>query len=158
MGLLSRLRGNDGPERRARSLADDARAVRGALEALHAEQARVNGAAAEVDLRAIVRDLLEGEVEAPTADIASLMRLGEDPDEFYEREVMPSWEGLGEAQRATRIEGFLELATMIDAPGASQGLPAGMVERVHTKTLLLAWAYDETYGFNISLARAHVGR
>ena len=56
------------------------------------------------------------------------------------------------------FEGFLELATMIDAPGASTGLPPGMVERVHVKTLLLAWAFDETYGFISSLARADAGR
>jgi hypothetical protein len=158
MGLLTRLRGTGSPDGRTHGFAADARAMRRTLDGLHAELERVNGGGSPVDLRPLIRDLLEGEVEAPTADIASLMRLGEDPDEFYEREVMPSWEGLGEAQRATRIEGFLELATMIDAPGAAQGLPAGMVERVHTKTLLLAWAYDETYGFISSLARAHVGR
>src|SRR4051794_39678459 len=124
MGLLTRLRGT-GNERRTHGFAGDARAMRRALDGLHAELERVNGRGSPVDLRPMIRDLLEGEVEAPTADIASLMRLREDPDEFYEREVMPSWEGLGEGQRATRIEGFLELATMIDAPGAGQGLPAG---------------------------------
>ena len=156
MGLLTRLRGT--AEAPRHGFASDARAMRRALDGLHAEIERVNGGGSPVDLRQMVRDMLEGEVEAPTADIAALMRLGEDPDEFYEREVRPSWEGLGEAQRAARIEGFLELATMIDAPGAQTGLPAGMVERVHTKTLLLAWAFDETYGFISSLARADVGR
>src|SRR3954447_21388331 len=153
MGLLTRLRGRE-PERRTHGFAADARAIRNALDGLHAELERVNGRGAPVDLRAMVRELLEGEVAAPTRDIAELIRIGEDPDEFYERDVMPSWEGLGEAQRAARVEGFLELATMIDAPGAQTGLPEGMVERVHTKTLLLAWAYDETYGFISSLARA----
>jgi hypothetical protein len=156
MGLLTRLRGT-GPARR-HGFATDARSMRRALDGLHGEIERVSGGGSPVDLRAMIRDLLEGEVEAPTADIAALMRLGEDPDDFYEREVAPSWEGLGEAQRAARIEGFLELATMIDAPGATAGLPPGMVERVHTKTLLLAWAFDETYGFISSLARADVGR
>ena len=158
MGLLTRLRGTGPAEGRRHGFASDARAMRRALDGLHAEIERVNGGGSPVDLRSMVRDLLEGEVEAPTADIAALMRLGEDPDEFYEREVGPSWEGMGEAQRAARIEGFLELATMIDAPGASTGLPPGMVERVHTKTLLLAWAFDETYGFISSLARADAGR
>src|SRR4051812_40521974 len=156
MGLLTRLMGKETEEapRRRHGFAADARAMRLTLDGLHAELERVNGRGAPVDLRSMVREMLEGEVEAPTRDIAELMRLGTDPDEFYEQDVQPSWEGMGEAQRAARVEGFLELATMIDAPGAQTGLPEGMVERVHTKTLMLAWAYDETYGFISSLARA----
>jgi hypothetical protein len=154
MGLLTRLMGREPAEVPKHGFAADARAMRFALDGLHAELERVNGRGAPVDLRAMVRDLLEGEVAAPTGDVAELKRLGEDPEEFYERDVKPSWEGLREPQRAARVEGFLELATMIDAPGAQKGLPEGMVERVHTKTLMLAWAYDETYGFISSLARA----
>jgi hypothetical protein len=153
MGLLTRLRGRDEPERRSGGLAADARAMLGALNAIHAELARVNGAMAPVDLRAMVADLLEGEVAAPTADVAELMRLGVTPDDFYEKELKPSWDGLGEAQRAARVEGFIELSTMMDAPGATAGLPADMVHRVHTKTLILAWAFDETYGYLRELAR-----
>jgi hypothetical protein len=152
MGLLARLRGNE-PERREAGLAEDARSMRVALGALHAELARVNGIAADVDLRAIVRDLLEGEVEAPTADVATLVRGDVDPDEFYEKELQPSWEGLGESQRAARVEGFVELSQMMDAPGAAAGLPPDMIPRVHTKTLLLAWAFDETYGYLAALGR-----
>jgi hypothetical protein len=153
MGLLSRLRGSDQTDRHERSLAGDARAMRAALGALHAEHARVNGAAGEVDLRAIVRDLLEGEVEAPTADVGTLVRAGLDADEFYEKELQGSWEGLGESQRAARVEGFIELSQMMDAPGAAVGLPEDMIPRVHTKTLLLAWAFDETYGYLNALGR-----
>jgi hypothetical protein len=153
MGLLGRLIGREQPERAGGALAADARAMRTVLAALHAETMRVDGPEAQVDLRAIVGDLLEGEVEAPTADVASLVRAGVDPAEFYEREVGPSWDGLGEAQRAARVEGFVELSTMMDAPGAAAGLPEGMIPRVHTKTLLLAWAFDETYGYLSSLAR-----
>jgi hypothetical protein len=152
MGLLSRLRGDDETEQRERTLADDARAMRAALGALYAEQARVDGEG-EVDLRAVVRDLLEGEVEAPTADVAALVSADLDPDEFYAKELEGSWEGLGESQRAARVEGFIELSQMMDAPGASGGLPADMLPRVHTKTLLLAWAFDETYGYLNALAR-----
>lgn len=153
MGLLTRLRGKQPEKRRPGSLVEDARAMRGALAGIHAELVRVNGPAAPVDLRAIVQDLLEGEVAAPTADIADLVRAGEDPGEFYEREVAPGWEGLSEAQRAARVEGNIELSTMMGAPGAAAGLPPEMIPRVHTKTLLLAWAYDETYGYLNSLAR-----
>ena len=153
MGLLGRLRAKEEPERRASGLAGDARAMRVALGAMHAELARVNGPSADVDLRAIVRDLLEGEVEAPTADVAELVRAELDPDEFYEKELQPSWEGLGESQRAARVEGFIELSQMMDAPGAAAGLPEDMIPRVHTKTLVLAWAFDETYGYLSALGR-----
>ena len=153
MGLIARLRGDHEPERAERSLAADARAMRSALAALHAEHARVKGANAAVDLRAIVRDLLEGEVEAPTEDVSALVRADLDPDEFYEKELEGSWEGLGEAQRASRVEGFIDLSQMMDAPGAAAGLPPEMIPRVHTKTLLLAWAFDETYGYLSALGR-----
>jgi hypothetical protein len=153
MGLLTRLRGRSELERASGGLAADARAMRNALDGIHADLARVNGPTAPVDLRAMVGDLLEGEVAAPTADVAELMRLGVTPDEFYEKEVKPSWDGLGEAQRAARVEGFIELSTMMDAPGAAAGLPPDMILRVHTKTLILAWAFDETYGYLRELAR-----
>jgi hypothetical protein len=152
MGFLTRLRGSE-PERRERSLAEDARAMRLTLAGIHAELTRVNGPAAAVDLRAILADLLEGEVAAPTADVAELVRTGVTPDDFYEREVKGSWEGLGEAQRAARVEGFIDLSQMMDAPGAAEGLPGDMIPRVHTKTLVLAWAFDETYGFMSVLGR-----
>jgi len=152
MGLLSRLRHDDEPRRKERSLAGDARGMRAALAALHAEIARARGSA-EVDLRAIVRDLLDGEVEAPTADVAALVLADLDPDEFYEKELKGSWEGLGESQRAARVDGFIELSQMMDAPGAGVGLPEDMIPRVHTKTLLLAWAFDETYGYISALGR-----
>jgi hypothetical protein len=152
MSLLTRLRGKQ-PERTRGGLAADARAMRATLDGLQVELARVNGASAPPDLRAMVRDLLEGEVAAPTADVMELMRLGVAPDEFYEKEVGPSWDGLGEAQRAARVEGFIELAAMMDEPGAAAGLPGDMIPRVHTKTLILAWAFDETYGYLRELAR-----
>lgn len=154
MGLLTRLLGREQEERPPEGLPEDARAMRSTLAALHAEHQRVHGPTAPVDLRAMVRELLEGEVEAPTADVAELVRSGAEPDEFYEKELKGSWEDLGEAQRAARVEGFIELSQMVDAPGAAAGLPEGMIPRVHTKTLLLAWAFDETYGFISSLARA----
>jgi len=153
MGLLTRLRGKPEPERESGGLAADARAMRATLDAIHAELARVNGPATPVDLRAMVADLLEGDVAAPTADVAELMRIGVTPGDFCEKELKPSWEGLGEAQRAARVEGFIELSTMMDAPGAAEGLPADMIPRVHTKTLILAWAFDETYGYLRELAR-----
>jgi hypothetical protein len=156
LGLIERLfTGADGGARRRRAggLAADARAMRRTLAGIHAELARVHGPSTAVDLRALVGDLLEGEVAAPTADVAELMRLGVEPDEFYDHELRPSWEGLGEAQRAARVDGFIELSQMMDAPGAAEGLPPEMIPRVHTKTLVLAWAFDETYGYISALGR-----
>jgi hypothetical protein len=156
LGLLERLTGREREpaERPPRSLAADARAMRTALGGIQAELDRVSGPGGRLDLRALVADLLEGEVEAPTADVVALVRAGVTPGEFYEQELRGSWEGLGEAQRAARIEGFMELSTMMDAPGAADDLPPDMVPRVRTKMLVLAWAFDETYGFISSLARA----
>ena len=153
MGLLTRLRGREEVERPTGGLATDARAMRAALDAIHAELVRVHGLSAEPDLRAMIGDLLEGEVAPPTADIAELMRIGVTPGDFYEKELRGSWEGLGEAQRAARVEGFIELSTMMDAPGAAAGLPSDMIPRVHTKTLILAWGFDETYGYLRELSR-----
>jgi hypothetical protein len=127
-------------------LAGDAVRMRVALTAMDAERRRL-GDDAEVDLRALVEDLLTGEVESPTRDVARLVEHHVDPGAFYENEVAPSWEGLSEAQRATRLEGFLDLARMLDEQGEAAGLPEEMAATVHTKTLVLAFAFDETYGF-----------
>src|SRR3954453_5555813 len=160
MRLLSRLRSDEEPRQRERSLADDARAMGGALDALHADVAGVQGPSSQVARRAMVRELLEGEVEAPTADVATLVRADLDPDEFYDKELQGSWEGLRECPRAARVAGLIKLSQMMDSPGAAAGLPADMIPRVHTKTLLLAWAFDETYGYIKELARgdAHGAR
>lgn len=150
MGLLTRKREG---ARRSGGLAADARAMRRTADAIHAEHVRVHGPAAPVDLRAIVSDLLEGEVAAPTEDVAKLVRAEVDPGAFYEGELKPSWEGLSESQRAMRLEGFLELSTLVDEHGDAAGVPAGMAANVHTRTLLLAWAFDESYGYISRLGR-----
>jgi len=142
------------PRDQAGDLAAGARAMRATLDSLHAELELVNGRSAPVDLRAIVGDLLEGEVEAPTPDVADLVRRGTDPEEFYRRELAPSWEELGEAQRAARLKGFLDLADMLaSTPAGAAGIPPEMAATVHTKALLLAWAFDETYGYVARLGR-----
>jgi hypothetical protein len=110
------------------------------------------GGAAELDLRGITVDLLSGEVAAPTRDVAWLVKQNTDANGFYEKEIGPSWEGLGEAQRAARLEGFLDLARMLDEQAGEAALPEEMVATVHTKTLLLAFAFDETYGYMSRIA------
>lgn len=147
MPLFGRRREQREPP--ARDFAGDAAAMRAALRSMQSEPGRRDG---RIDLRAIVRDLLEGEVAAPTSDVALLVRRLASPDDFYDSEIRPSWEGLSEAQRARRVEGFIDLAAMLEGGGGAD-LPADMSATVRTKTLLLAWAFDETYGYLSRLAR-----
>lgn len=143
MSLLDRLRGNgrtpdaDAPA----SLAHDAVRMRATLTGLHAER----GAAGEPDLRSVVYDLLEGEVEAPTADVRWLTEEDVEPEEFYSQELAPNWDGLDENARADKLDGFLELARMMEA--SPDALPRDMAARLRTKLLVLAWAFDESHGY-----------
>jgi hypothetical protein len=126
-------------------MAADARAIRAALGSLD------GGASEEPDVRAVVRSLLSGEVAPPTADVAGLVRRGTDAEAFYLAEIRPSWEGLSELERARRLDGFVELAAMLEA--SPEAMPDDMAPLVRTKTLVLAWAFDETYGYLSRLAR-----
>jgi hypothetical protein len=135
------------------SFADDARAMRATLDTIHAELVDARGPAAEPDVKTALRDLLEGEYTAPTADLAALKSRRTDAAQFYEKEIAPSWEGLNEAQRAARLEGFLEMCDLLASAGDAAGFPPEMAEGVRTKTLVLAWAFDETYGYLSRLGR-----
>jgi hypothetical protein len=137
---------------RPRGLAGDAPRMRAALAAMLAERRRLRENGDGIDLRALVEDLLGGEVEAPTRDVAWLVKHHTDPAAFYAKEIAPSWDGLGEVQRAARLDGFLDLARMLDEQGESAGVPEEMAATVHTKTLLLAFAFDETYGYMSRIA------
>jgi hypothetical protein len=145
--LRRRTRKADGAPGDRHSLAADAPRMRAALTAMLAERQRLRLDGGEVDLRALAEDLLTGEVDSPTGDVTRLKEHHTDPGAFYEKEIAPSWDGLGEAQRAARLEGFLDLARMLDEQREAGGLPEDMVATVHTKTLLLAFAFDETYGY-----------
>ena len=141
MGLLDRLRGERSPAGPAApSLARDAREMRATLTALHSEHG-----GAELDLRGLVRDLLEGEVEAPTADVRHMISLDTSPDEFYERELAPNWDGLDEDARADKLDQFVELAHMVEA--SPDALPRDMAASLRTKLLVLGWAFDEAHGY-----------
>jgi hypothetical protein len=149
MGLLDRLRG-DAPAtaQPAPSLERDARTMRATLTALHSERG-----GGDLDLRALVRDLLEGEVEAPTADVRHMISLGTEPDEFYERELSPNWDGLDEDRRADKLDQFVELAHMVEA--SPDALPRDMAASLRTKLLVLGWAFDEAHGYLGRLAGSH---
>ena len=149
MGLLDRLRGNgEATAQPAPSLARDARMMRATLTALHSERG-----GAELDLRALVRDMLEGEIEAPTADVGHMIALGTEPDEFYERELEPNWDGLDEDGRADKLDQFVELAQMVEA--SPDALPRDMAASLRTKLLVLGWAFDEEHGYLGRLAGTH---
>ena len=142
MGILDRLRGDrsEGGAGPRPSLARDAVAMRATLTALHTERG-----GRELDLRAMVRDMLHGEIEAPTADVRRMIRLDTSPDEFYERELAPNWDGLDEDGRADKLDQFVELAHMVEAsPGA---LPPDLAASLRTKLLVLGWAFDEEHGY-----------
>jgi hypothetical protein len=142
MGLLDRIFGSPRSAEEGASLAADADAMRDALDRLAAD--------GDVTPREAVRALLGGQVDPPTADVAALRERGTAPDDFYAREVAPSWDGLSEAQRAARLDGFLEMCALLE--GAPDAVPAEMGEAVRTKTLVLAWAFDERYGYLSRLA------
>jgi hypothetical protein len=149
MGLLDLLRGDGRPARTA-TLAADAHAMRTTLDALRRELEAAHRGTWVPDLRPLLRDLLEGEVEAPTADVAALRRDGTDPDEFYERELAPNWDGLSQEERATKIERFMRLSNSLGElhrGGEPPDLIVDMIATVHLKVLLLSWAYDRTYSF-----------
>lgn len=91
----------------------------------------------DFDLAVALGDLLD---KAPTADLRALVKDGVDEDELYERELRPNWEGLSKAERAAKVEAFARFANELEHDAA------GMRPLVRTKLLVLAWAYDRTYG------------
>jgi hypothetical protein len=152
VGLLKRFRQADHrpapPAARSTSLASDARIIRGALQALNARREELDPGRPEIDLRGLVSDLLRGEVEPPTGDVARLIRAGIEPDVFYEKELSRSWDGRDENHRVARVEQFAGLALMLEDAGEDARPPnyEQMLATVRTKTLVLAFAVDETYG------------
>jgi hypothetical protein len=157
MGLLKRRKHSSPPAEAQRQggLAVDARAMRPALTALNAEREQLDPGRAEIDLRGLVSDLLQAEVSPPTSDVARLIRDGIDADLFYDKELARSWEGLSENQRAARVEQFAGLALMLENASPEEQPPnhGQMLASVRTKTLLLAFAIDETYGLMGQIAR-----
>jgi hypothetical protein len=152
VGLLDRLRGEHaGDGDKPVSLARDAASMRATLTGLNSER----GGTGEPELQALTRDLLEGEVDAPTADVKWLISEDVSAGDFYDKEIAPNWEGLDELTRADKLDGFIDLAQMVDA--SPDALPREMAARVRTKTLVLAWAFDEAHGYLGQLAAGPSG-
>jgi hypothetical protein len=91
----------------------------------------------DFDLAIVSAELLE---RAPTTDVRALVQDGMGEDELYERELRPNWEGLTKGQRANKVVAFARFANALSDEHA------GVASLVRTKLLVLAWAYDRTYG------------
>ena len=104
-------------------------------------------ASGEFQLRGLCLDVF---ASAPTTDLRWLKERGTDPEDFYRRELAPSWDGLGQQERARKIDQFIELSHML-GQAETDGEPPepflDIVATVHVKVLLLAWAYDRTYSY-----------
>ena len=101
----------------------------------------------EVHLKGLCRDVFAA---GSTTDLRWLKSRGKDPDEFYEQELRPNWEGLDQRARESKVEQFIELSNMLGASVNGGEPPEPMrdlIATVHVKTLLLSWTYDRTYGF-----------
>jgi hypothetical protein len=91
----------------------------------------------DFDLAIVTAELLES---APTADVRALVHDGIGEDDLYERELRPNWEGLTKGQRANKVVAFARFANALNEEHAH------IAALVRTKLLVLAWAYDRTYG------------
>jgi hypothetical protein len=122
------------PRSGRRALTGDAAAVARALE----RAALAYGSdPRDFDLAIVSADLLE---RAPTSDLRALVRDGIDEDGLYDRELRPNWEGLTKGQRANKVVAFARFANALGNEHAH------IAALVRTKLLVLAWAYDRTYG------------
>lgn len=122
-------------DRSKNGLDGDAAAVSAALERA---TEMYSSDPSDFDLAVATGDLLD---RGATADVRALVRSGIGEDEFYERELRPNWEGLSKGERAAKVQSFARFANALGDDDAG-----GMNAVVRTKLLVLAWAYDRTYG------------
>jgi hypothetical protein len=135
-----------GDKRRwSRRLIDDE--TRDFIDALEETSEVFRTASGEFQLRGLCQDVF---ATAPTSDVEWLKERGVDGDDFYRRELAPSWDGLTREERAEKIDQFIELSHMlggVDPDGHPPESFVDLVSSVHLKVLLLAWAYDRTYSY-----------
>jgi hypothetical protein len=105
-------------------------------------------ASGEFHLRGLCLDVF---ASAPTTDLRYLKEAGVQPEQFYRRELAPNWDGLSQEERARKIDQFIDLSHMLGQANEDGTEPPQqfleIVATVHTKVLLLAWAYDRTYSY-----------
>jgi hypothetical protein len=135
-----------GDKRRwSRRLVDDE--TRDFIDSLEETTEVFRTASGEFQLRGLCLDVF---ANAPTSDVRWLKDRGVTADDFYRTELLPSWEGLDRAERAEKIDRFIELSHMlgrVDPEGHPPESFLDLVSAVHLKVLLLAWAYDRTYSY-----------
>jgi hypothetical protein len=102
----------------------------------------------EFMLDSLCRDVF---ANAATTDVRWLKGRGFDGERFYREELAPSWEGLGREDRARRIERFIDLSNQLGGVSGNGTEPPpevrDLIATVHLKVILLAWAFDRSYGF-----------
>jgi hypothetical protein len=86
-----------------------------------------------------------------TSDIDFMISRGVDGSEFFLRELKPNWRGLTREERAAKIASFVRFANLLDhSPGSEDVAAAASLDElrstVRTKIVLLAAAYDASYG------------
>ena len=144
MALLRRRK----PEQRrwSRRLADEeARAF--VADVLEETREVYRTASGEFQLKPLCLDVF---ATPDTTELRWLRSRGVSGADFYRRELAPSWEGLDRAERARRLDAFIELSQMLGAASDdSEPDPEllDLIATVHVKVLLLAWAFDRTYGY-----------
>ena len=97
-------------------------------------------------------DLLAFSVRAfelgSTTDIELLIGHGIDGSDFFLRELKPNWRGFSREERAGKIASFVRFTNLVDASRDDDD-PERLAElraTVRTKLVLLACAYDMSYG------------
>lgn len=104
-------------------------------------------ASGEFQLRSLCLDVFAG---AQTTDLRWLRSRGITGEDFYRRELAPNWEGLPRDERAEKIDSFIDLSHMlgeVEPEGHAPDAFVDLVSAVHTKVLLLSWAYDRSYSY-----------
>lgn len=104
-------------------------------------------ASGDFHLEGLCRDVFAA---GATTDVRRLKERGTYGEAFYRDELAPNWEGLSRREREARIERFVELSNMVGAVEPNGRPPdevRDLIAVVHTKVILLGWAFDRTYGF-----------
>ena len=89
-----------------------------------------------------------------TDDIEFLLAHGIDGSEFFLRELRPNWRDLTREERAAKIAAFVRFANLLDksesnhngSTEATRETLSELCAGVRTKIVLLASAYDRSYG------------
>src|ERR1700737_2064835 len=86
-------------------------------------------ASGEFQLRGLCIDVF---ASTPTTDLRWLKAAGTDPEAFYRRELAPNWEGLDQAERAAKIDRFIELSHMLGDADSGEHPPDSFLDIVAT--------------------------